>query len=506
VLLYQSLTLLLFLSLSFSLEQNFERAQFPTRSGDIIILPNNIQDDSFLVLLNSNNVEQSKEGLQIEETNVANLISSLVGGPIVNSEGFLDETVAPSAHNLFNKAKANVAIFLNSIGSDDLASLPSLKILQQNGQKLGIKRVTYPQDTIASLTTLITGHTPSAHGIVNRIWDSAQGEKTAYSAEGPIKIFNLNDQFSQTFEGRPLIVSASINFQMASALGVNPRSTFGNNFALYWDEKIKSFVNLNNGPTYGLGFNGSELLNLVGDIKITSAFDLSLLEDFSFLSEIAFLKNFAKVLSQNEYFSGLIKDKVPDLFAYSFASIKALKLKNGVDSPKFSVAMGLIDETLLQVFNTISTLYSGKVSFEVVFMGTPAYEKLAEDKELKNRLLSLLKDSVNKQTFETYFPSIYLQERSHQVSMCQRVREAIANQVICTDHTIRVPTVAELVTAVSQNFTATDYNENATTFQTVLWMSIIMLLFVIGAVSSLCYVDLGQDSILSRTTLKQHNL
>jgi len=244
---------------------------------------------------------------------------------------------------------------------------------------------------------------------------------------------------------------------------------------------------------------------LIGDIKTNTVFDLNSSEDLSFLSEIAFLRNLAQVLSNSGYFSGLIKDKIPDLFSYSFGSLKALKMKNGVDSPKFSAAMGLIDETLLQVFKTISSLYSEKVSFEVVFMGTPAYEKLAEDKELKNRLLSLLKDKVNKQTFETYFPTIYLQEPSHQVSMCQRVREAIANQVICTDHNVRVPTVAELVNAVSDN-AVTDYYENATTFQTVLWMSIIMVLFVYGAIASLYYVDIGQDSILNRTTLKQHNL
>jgi len=218
------------------------------------------------------------------------------------------------------------------------------------------------------------------------------------------------------------------------------------------------------------------------------------------------LKNLVKVLSKNDYFSRLISDKVPDLFAYSFASLKALKLKNGVNSPKFSAAMALVDETLLEVFNAISTLYSGKVSFEVVFMGTPAYEKLAEDQQLKNRLLSLLKNNVNKQTFETYFPSIYLQGPSNQVNMCQRVREAIPNEVICTDRTTRVPTIGELASAVSQNAITDTYNENATTFQTVLWMSIIMFLFVLGAVSALCYVDLGQDSILSRTTLKQHNL
>jgi len=99
---------------------------------------------------------------------------------------------------------------------------------------LAIKKVAYPQDTIASLTTLITGHSPSTHGIVNRIWDSIEGVKSAYSAEGKMKIFNVNDQISQSFEGQPLIISASANLQMASALGVNPKSTLGNNFALYW--------------------------------------------------------------------------------------------------------------------------------------------------------------------------------------------------------------------------------------------------------------------------------
>jgi len=493
------LLFLIGISLSFSVK-DFERSQFPLRSGDIIILPPTIQDDSFLYLIDSNSLETSKSGLKITETNVANLISTLIGGPVVNSADTLEESLVPSAHNLFNKARANLVVFVNSLGSDTLEKL-SLKLFQEKGQKIGIQRVAYPQDTIASLTTLMTGHTPSTHGIVHKKWES-KGEKTAYSPEAILRIFNVNDQITQTFEGQPLIISASLDSQMASTLGVNPRNKIGNNFALYWNKESASFENIYNGNIPGLNISASQLLKIFEkDEKIKSTFDLNKMEDFYFLAEIEFLRNMAKQLEQNEKYVPLTMDNVPDLFSFSFSTLNAIKQNNGEDSSKFIAAVQLLDETLLEVYHKLSSIYSGKMSLEVVFLGTPAYEKMAQNKELKNRVFSLLKDSVNKDTFETYFPSIYI-TRSGSQDLCRRVREEIANEVICTNHLSYVPSVKELVRQVSP-VAPTDDLDAATTFQTVLWISIILFIAAYAAVYSICQMELPADSILYRTP-KQH--
>jgi len=194
-------------------------------------------------------------------------------------------------------------------------------------------------------------------------------------------------------------------------------------------------------------------------------------------------------------------DNVPDLFSFSFSTLNAIKQNNGEDSSKFIAAVQLLDETLLEVYHKLSSIYSGKMSLEVVFLGTPAYEKMAQNKELKNRVFSLLKDSVNKDTFETYFPSIYI-TRSGSQDLCRRVREEIANEVICTNHLSYVPSVKELVRQVSP-VAPTDDLDAATTFQTVLWISIILFIAAYAAVYSICQMELPADSILYRTP-KQH--
>jgi hypothetical protein len=120
---------------------------------------------------------------------------------------------------------------------------------------MGIERKSYPQDTISSLTTFMTGFTPSIHGIVSSHWESRNGTfivspslflyssvgpKTAYSSNASPRVFNVNDLLSQAFEGQPLIISGSLDFQMASTLAVNSNNRLGgNNYALFWNHQVQ---------------------------------------------------------------------------------------------------------------------------------------------------------------------------------------------------------------------------------------------------------------------------
>jgi hypothetical protein len=288
---------------------------------------------------------------------------------------------------------------------------------------------------------------------------------------------------------------------MASALGVNTRNKFGNNYAMYWNEKTARFENIYQGNAQGLNISAVKLLAKLEKYEhIKNVFDVNIKEDFNFLAELGFLRNMARKLKTNERFTEFVEDNVPDLFSFSFSTLRALK--KTADSGKFAAAVHLLDETIFKVYTQLSALYAGKFSLEVVFQGQTAYEKMAEDEELKAKLFSLLKDNVNKETFDKYFPSIYVTKSANDV--CQRVREEILNEVICTDHQAYRPSVKEFVLAVAAD-PVPDYNQDATVFQTVLWMSIILFLFAFSAAYALCQMELPADSILYRTSApKQH--
>jgi len=232
---------------------------------------------------------------------------------------------------------------------------------------------------------------------------------------------------------------------------------------------------------------------------------VNLPEDFYFLAEIEFLQNMIKVIENDKNLLSLINDKVPDFFAFSFASLKNLKAKNDVGSSKFAVAINLLDTTLLDVITKLNSMYSEKLAVEIFFLGTPAAEKLAEDVPLKATIFSALRGSVNKALFDAYFPSIYLKKVKDQDGVCHRVREEILNEVICTNHKSHVPSLSELVKATQSISTEVgDTLDTATTFQTVLWVSIILVLAVIASVYAVFAIQVN-DSMLYRATPKQHH-
>jgi hypothetical protein len=54
------------------------------------------------------------------------------------------------------------------IRADLLAQIPELKVLKQSGQQFKLNKSFYPEDAVASLTTLFTGYGPSVHGVVSQ--------------------------------------------------------------------------------------------------------------------------------------------------------------------------------------------------------------------------------------------------------------------------------------------------------------------------------------------------
>jgi len=224
---------------------------------------------------------------------------------------------------------------------------------------------------------------------------------------------------------------------------------------------------------------------------------------FFFVAEIAFLKNLVNQL-ESEHFVALVNDKVPDLFAFSFASLKTIKANS--EASKFSAAMKLFDNTLTAVVSKLSALYSGKVTIEIVFLGKSASEKLALDTKLKSTLFAILKQDVNRQSFDATFPSIYLANSAPKRVLCSKVRQEISQEVFCPDTAVDVPIMNAFVTSLAADNGTVPTYQAATTFQTVLWMSIIMILAVYGAIYAIAYVAMAVpiDPWLQVRDTKEH--
>jgi hypothetical protein len=346
---------------------------------------------------------------------------------------------------------------------------------------------------------MMTGQTPSVHGIVNGNWLSAGEYEVAYSETAGAKILNFNDQMTQTFDGEPLIITASSNHQMTSAVGVNSRNFFGNNFNLYWNDHRNAFEGFRYGNTFGLNISREQIM---GNVETPLAFEDSK-EDFLFVAELAFLQNMVKQL-ENEHFSKHVADKVPDLFAFSFSALKDIKAH--ASASKFATAVEMLDNTIVEVAEKLSKLYSGKVSVEVVFMGTTASQRLAKNAELKDRVYSLVKDEISRESLDSTFPALYLADSTQQQAVCGRLRQELTYEVFCPDGMVFPPVDVFVNSLTDDGNSTTPTYESATTFQTVLWMSIIMALFVLGAVYSVAGIamEVVVDPWLQVRDTKEH--
>jgi hypothetical protein len=370
----------------------------------------------------------------IEDVNVANLVAHVFQSVPPSNEASplnIDRSSFPVL-SLFNAPAANLFIAVEDIEKDTLEKYPTLSFLR-NRQQIEILPTYQSRDSLSSLETLLTGCTPSQHGIVGRSWLGSSGtESSAFKDVGTgSHADSLFDVFSMTSPDS-LVFSMASDFQMASAIGVRPgsRNTLPNVRSFFWNSKHQNFDSLH--QRSGSSFQSSradilhsfqdktiynfEGINIAFDSKnmqlavsvpsssLTSVpFDLNSEQDFRIFVEIFFIEKTLRLL-QEEPLSRYVHDEVPDSFAFAFAGIKSIHDKYGVDSPQFVAALHLLDRAMLDLSKAISSLYGGRVSSEIVCLRVPQNTPILSDSLLLqfDELLPSVGDLVN------YLPDIYM--------------------------------------------------------------------------------------------------
>jgi len=384
-----------------------------------------------------------------------------------------------------------------------------------------MSKVYYPEDQIASITTMFTGYGPSNHGIVNRQWSNGEdnGIVQAYAGmECRSQVAHLADVVDQAFGEQSLIVSASYNFQSTSALTLNQyATTTRNTFGFYWNDKVQTYQNAFSNimssvmtdrdsvrdylskKSFALRSKGDKItydkendqVNVYfnGD-QIQFSFSLQNIDDFNFFSEIAMIDSISQAL-QTSTFRNLIIDSIPDLFSFSFSTVKTFKS----DVNKFKAAMLLLDGTLSQLINDYQTLYEGRIAVEIAFMGETAYESIHNanlNSKLKvdtfNKISAFI---LNKQLFDESFPVIYVREGIAQ-SSCQSLKQLSNDQQLELECPVKETFIGDFNDKASAGFV--EVSTDVAIFQIVLWFSIILVFTLLAALYALFSMDVGHQT------------
>jgi len=473
-----------------------ENSYFHGRSGDILLKPKNIEDDSRLVLVNFGIEDQhTLESCSIDDTEVASFISQQIGGPYLRD--VTSECLARKS--LFNKDTSNVMIVLDNFDKDVMSKYgKTMKSLQH--QQLKLNRVSFPEDSVATLTSISCGVTPSTHGIINKSWKSVSGvESQAYQDYALPAVENMFDFVAQSFSGESLILGASANFQMSAAISVSQfiQSTNPsfNNYALHWNKQAGSFKSV-----YGSTMRNAFQFSREKLSKYALQFnelDLQAKEVSNFFAEVTFLHALLDEIQTDTQLKSLVADRVPDLFSIAISSIQDIKNVYSVDSPQFGLLMSILDQTLLKFITSIVSLYNGKLSVEIILLDNSALLNLKNDEALKNDVQTIVGSIV-----EQYFPIIYLGRNSDQQDICDKLDAVVPEdiQVVCMEKPISpMGTVINSFIDQATNGTVTT-DIDTQQFHLLLWGSIVLAIALYGAIYTLVSMDVGADSLLYRMT------
>lgn len=501
------------------------------RSGDVIVepkTPNELNNELYLYYSKGEEKKtDAKHSLQ--ETEVSDLLSFMVGGPNVSPKA--KRADLPSL-TPFKKAKANVFVSFPGITSD-LLTLPHMTTLKRNElhSVYQISSSSYPEDTVAQLTSMFTGKSVAEHEIVARTWNTPHFGKTiAYRANAVPQTPSVGAQLSAAYQGKSLIISSSFDFSVASSTSAYPLDHHSpTHFTYYYNPETQQVENV---------FDGSVLFTKDEAIERTSSRKFALkpadqtravpnrnefivniadsnhvLNDaingdgikavFNFLmkEEIQMFVEFETAFAIIEQLKSnpSAKDNIQDMFSFVFTGVKAISSRYGVGTSQHYAALYLADAVAKQIFDELSAIYNQEVVMEVSLFKTQIFDQASRD-EIYQQVKGFV---AGKELFNEYFPSIYAKDDSFVPALCNFLKEGKNTKfnVHCFERDAKV--FARYLQEYERVLQDASYDTEIS--QIVLWFSIVLVISLIVVVYSISNMDTKMDNLLLKGGLKPHN-
>eukprot|EP01103_Thecamoeba_quadrilineata_P019200 TRINITY_DN7672_c0_g1_i1.p1 TRINITY_DN7672_c0_g1~~TRINITY_DN7672_c0_g1_i1.p1 ORF type:complete len:505 (+),score=99.42 TRINITY_DN7672_c0_g1_i1:92-1606(+) len=487
----------IYLVLVHSVSPQIAHGLYEGRSSDIIISPKTlVEDDSFMIL----NIGESRyQKDTIEDVEVADLVSHFLGTqPLSQNSRSALPPLDP-----FTKPRANLLITIEALGDETVSSLPS-------GQKLKLKKTVYPASISSVLNTLATGETPSLHGIVADSWKNGGETVQAHSENGQTMLSNYADLLSQSYDGRSLTLSVSLDARAAHAFAAHKQTLsarrYWNNARVTYDQTSKTAGDRTNGllsTEFDLSreslveaLKSVPFVQVVEDKVIVTLpnqqsveFSLNAKEDAELLMELGLSQGFVEKLKMSPTLEALTTDEFPDSYAVIFKSLESVQDSYSPDSDQVRVARALIQAQAANIAEQLNNLYSNRLASETVFLGSSAQSSYAS---LRERLPAHL---VSKESF----PHVFTSHEAHEET-CQTLKFALAD----SDFEVHCARDARhLFTRQAVNGDDDD-NMDLMYFQSILWGILIWLIAVYLIVQAMAGINGGKDTMLYRSTTRSH--
>ena len=449
----------------------------PGRSGDAVVIPPFLDDNSFMYLIHRNPSKSS----QIDENSVADLIGQNLGLGVISPHA---SRAALPEETPFDKSRSNVLVYVDSIPTSLTADWTLFS--QTNGQTIKINKEYYPQDAVAQAATFVTGQSPEVHGMVLGTWKHNGQDVRAYEEALP-DVGNVVDTLSKTFNGKALTVSASADFQIAAALGAHrillESQPSWENHVFSWNATTKNFDSAASSAPHDF-FNFDQVFNKISALS-GSPFDKTRVEDVQFLAEIELLNLFIDNLESHPS----VMDEIPDSFNFGISSIRTLLTRYRTDAALVETASTMLDNILVKLVNKLEAVYGNKFSFQLIVQPPTAYQILAANKGLHEKI-----DYVPLNRLQSeFFPVLYGKNAE---KVCEGLQRAAGQDYIVSCH----DTPSHVFQPVNGVPFFLSSEESAGYIHLYLWTSVALILAIYASIYATAYMDIGIDSPLYRAT------
>jgi len=471
------------------------------RSADIIVSSDLEQSDEYSAFFPSNRFIQSwPVKVELEDQSFADLVSAVMGGPVINDKA--NRNNFPTL-DIFNKANTNALFFIDGISNVEAKQLSFTK---KDGSFFEIQKTAYPQDVVSTAATLSTGHTSKFHGIVGADWHTKNGIRSAYKSGALPQISSLSDVFAQNLKEDFSVLSASMDFQLASAFGVHPyiySNSLSNHASLSFDHESGAFSDIHNEITpFHLSKSGILSSMVLREFSVETSLDLTSMkytvdgvdfylnnpDHFNFFAELEAITHSVEKHIQ-------LTQAKTNMYNLAFSSLKSLKKVSSKDQVR--VALVLLDQVVSDLMEKLNKAYGEKLSIECVFVGASGVDSIKKDHEATLMAYLAVNHIVSsKSTFEHYFPQIYVQDQS---KLNQETCNNLDRRLFDHYHVACPGVDNKMKRAVHEAATSED-DDFAVFFHILLWFNIILFFTAFFAVYALFNMDTGSDSLLYRMT------
>ncbi|EGC28636.1 hypothetical protein DICPUDRAFT_51759 [Dictyostelium purpureum] len=503
------------------------------KSGQIVVKPKAKQNSQLFL---KGSVFENNDIKNIYDTQVSNLVSNVMGLLPLNSENA--EFELPNV-SVFNKPKLNLFFSVESVSKDDLVNS---KILNSESM-INIKSNYFTQDTVSELNTIVTGVSPSSHGIPSSSWLNPTGKKTNAFESNKSNAPNLAYLVNSSFNGKSLIISQSASKKLASSTGVNvdisngiyeqsdiytyslrPTGSFlpinhvrKNNKLSLSNKEIETFLYTKEFQQFILPSGWKASMNS-GIFSVSDSngnivkIDYDTFESSVILSELAAVFNTVKMIKSDAHFKQLALDSVPDFISFDFSSIASIRQKDGASSTLFKFALAMIEQTIESTYTQLSGIYGERVACEIV--------TLAPTSQLSQNQIDAIEEIVGEKTYdiEETLPHIYLLPKfgDKAAEVCEQLKASLKDlSVQCNTHSA-LP-IHMLETEIEDDTPVIPTNNNGTmtqtqitnkiaAFQILLFFPIVMTIFVVGGILLIMVIssDAQKDTLLYRSTERRY--